>query len=54
MQDAYPVGNIFGSLIHLTICTCETEWLNVLIRVLRDSPNLKTLKIEQVCTYISL
>ncbi|KAL9283648.1 putative FBD-associated F-box protein [Arabidopsis thaliana] len=46
-KDAYPVGNIFSSLIHLTICTCETEWLNVLIRVLRDSPNLKTLKIEQ-------
>ncbi|XP_010476587.1 PREDICTED: putative FBD-associated F-box protein At5g56390 [Camelina sativa] len=46
-KDAYPVGRIFRSLVHLTICTCETDWLNVLIRVLRDSPNLKTLKIQQ-------
>ncbi|EOA14607.1 hypothetical protein CARUB_v10027858mg [Capsella rubella] len=46
-KDAYPVGRIFRSLVHLTICTCETEWLNVLIRVLRDSPNLKSLKIQK-------
>lgn len=48
MQDAYPVGNIFCSLVHLTVCICQTEWLNVLIRVLRDSPNLKTLIIQEV------
>ncbi|KAG7534460.1 FBD domain, partial [Arabidopsis thaliana x Arabidopsis arenosa] len=47
-KDAYPVGSIFRSLIHLTICTWETEWLNVLIHVLRDSPNLKTLKIVRL------
>ncbi|XP_010485173.1 PREDICTED: putative FBD-associated F-box protein At5g56390 [Camelina sativa] len=46
-KDAYPVGRKFHSLVHLTICTCETDWLNVLIRVLRDSPNIKTLKIQQ-------
>ncbi|XP_010476564.1 PREDICTED: putative FBD-associated F-box protein At5g56390 [Camelina sativa] len=46
-KDAYPVGSIFHSLVHLTICICETEWLNVLIRVLRDSANLKTLKIQE-------
>ncbi|CAH8279873.1 unnamed protein product [Arabidopsis lyrata] len=46
-EDAYPVGNIFCSLVHLTVCICQTEWLNVLIRVLRDSPNLKTLIIQE-------
>ncbi|KAG7534444.1 FBD domain [Arabidopsis thaliana x Arabidopsis arenosa] len=46
-KDAYPVGSIFRCLVHLKICTCETEWLNLLIRVLEDSPYLRVLKLEQ-------
>ncbi|XP_023633493.1 putative FBD-associated F-box protein At5g50270 [Capsella rubella] len=46
-HDAYPVGSIFCCLVRLTICTCETEWLNLLMRVLKDSPKLKSLKLEQ-------
>ncbi|CAA7062506.1 unnamed protein product [Microthlaspi erraticum] len=46
-KHAYPVGSVFHNLIHLKICTCETEWLNLLIRVLKDSPNLRALKLEQ-------
>lgn len=48
MQDAYPVGTVFHCLVRLTICTCETEWLNLLMRVLRDSPKLRALKLVQV------
>ncbi|EOA38919.1 hypothetical protein CARUB_v10011317mg [Capsella rubella] len=44
-EDAYPVG--FHSLVHLTLCTCETEWLNLLMCMLRDSPKLRALKLVQ-------
>ena len=47
MQE-YPVGIVFHNLVHLTICTCETEWLNLLLCVLKDSPKLQGLRIEQV------
>ncbi|CAN6841698.1 unnamed protein product [Brassica oleracea] len=43
----YPVGIVFHNLVHLTICTCETEWLNLLLCVLKDSPKLQGLRIEQ-------
>ncbi|XP_010483110.1 PREDICTED: probable FBD-associated F-box protein At1g32375 [Camelina sativa] len=46
-QDAYPVGSIFPSLVCLKICTCETEWLNLLMRVIKDSPKLRALKLGQ-------
>lgn len=49
MQDAYPVGSVFHCLVRLTICTCETEWLNLLMCVLRDSPKLRELKLVKVC-----
>ncbi|KAL1195227.1 putative FBD-associated F-box protein [Cardamine amara subsp. amara] len=45
-KDAYPVGSIFCRLVSLRICTCETEWLNLLMRVLQDSPKLRALKLE--------
>ena len=48
MQDVYPAGSVFTSLVHFKICTCETEWVNLLMRVLRDSPNLRSLKLQQV------
>ncbi|CAN7006176.1 unnamed protein product [Brassica rapa subsp. trilocularis] len=47
MQDVYPAGSVFTSLVHFKICTCETEWVNLLMRVLRDSPNLRSLKLQQ-------
>ncbi|KAL1195218.1 putative FBD-associated F-box protein [Cardamine amara subsp. amara] len=46
-KDLYPVGSVFHHLVHLKLCTCETEWLNLLMCVLRDSPKLQTLKLEQ-------
>ncbi|CAH2069761.1 unnamed protein product [Thlaspi arvense] len=46
-KNVYPVSTVFHRLLHLDICTCETEWLNLLMRVLNDSPNLKSLKLEQ-------
>ncbi|XP_056862423.1 probable FBD-associated F-box protein At1g32375 [Raphanus sativus] len=46
--DAYSVGIVFNHLVHLKICTCETEWLNLLMRLLNDSPNLRYLKLQEV------
>ncbi|XP_019096091.1 PREDICTED: probable FBD-associated F-box protein At1g32375 [Camelina sativa] len=46
-KDAYPLGSIFRCLTHVKICTCEVEWLNLLMRVLNDSPKLRDLKLEQ-------
>ncbi|CAN6807385.1 unnamed protein product [Brassica oleracea] len=51
-KDAYYVGTVFHRLVHLKICTCETEWLNLLMRLLNDSPNLRFLKLQQVRLYI--
>ncbi|CAG7880008.1 unnamed protein product [Brassica rapa] len=45
--DMYPAGSVFSSLVHLKICTCETEWVNVLMCVLKDSPSLRALKLHQ-------
>ncbi|CAH8279872.1 unnamed protein product [Arabidopsis lyrata] len=47
LQDAYPDGSIFCCLVFLTIGTWESEWLNLLMCVLKDSPNLRALKLEQ-------
>ncbi|KAG7534445.1 Leucine-rich repeat 2 [Arabidopsis thaliana x Arabidopsis arenosa] len=44
---SYPAGNVFHRLVHLRICTCETEWINLLMRMLRNSPSLRVLEIEQ-------
>lgn len=52
MHIMFLVGSILCSLVHLTLCTCETEWLNLLIRVLKYSPNLRALKLADVYTYI--
>ncbi|CAA7062557.1 unnamed protein product [Microthlaspi erraticum] len=43
----YPVGTVFHNLVYLMLCTCETEWLNLLLCLLRDSPKLKFLRFEQ-------
>lgn len=46
-KDAYSVGTVFHRLVYLRICTCETEWLNLLMRLLNDSPNLRFLKLQE-------
>ncbi|KAF3536832.1 hypothetical protein F2Q69_00019496 [Brassica cretica] len=46
-KDAYSDGSVFHRLVHLKICTCATEWLNLLMCVLRDSPKLRAIKLRQ-------
>ncbi|XP_023644856.1 probable FBD-associated F-box protein At1g32375 isoform X2 [Capsella rubella] len=46
-KNAYPVGSVFHRLVHLRLCTCETEWLNLLMRILIDSPKLRELILEK-------
>ncbi|KAJ4894503.1 putative FBD-associated F-box protein [Raphanus sativus] len=46
-QDAYPEGTIFNWLVRLHLCTCDAQWLNVLMRLLKDSPKLRILRLEQ-------
>ncbi|XP_019094485.1 PREDICTED: probable FBD-associated F-box protein At1g32375 [Camelina sativa] len=48
MQDAYHVGSIFHHLVELTLCTCDEQWLNLLLRLLGDSPKLRSLRLIQV------
>uniref|UniRef100_A0A1J3JP90 Putative FBD-associated F-box protein n=1 Tax=Noccaea caerulescens TaxID=107243 RepID=A0A1J3JP90_NOCCA len=43
-KNPYPV---FHCLVRLKICTCETEWLNLLMSVLKASPKLRALKLDQ-------
>ncbi|CAG7880003.1 unnamed protein product [Brassica rapa] len=47
-KDAYSLGSVFHRLVYLRICTCETEWLNLLMRLLNDSPNLRFLKLQKM------
>ncbi|KAG7537359.1 F-box-like domain superfamily [Arabidopsis suecica] len=46
-KDMYPVKCVFHRLVHITLCTCEIEWLNLLMSLLRGSPKLISLKLEQ-------
>ncbi|XP_024014582.1 putative FBD-associated F-box protein At5g50270 isoform X1 [Eutrema salsugineum] len=46
-KDLYPVGTVFDRLVYLTLCTCEAEWLNLLMCMLSDCPKLGALKLEQ-------
>ncbi|XP_010451113.1 PREDICTED: probable FBD-associated F-box protein At1g32375 [Camelina sativa] len=50
-KTAYPVGSVLHRLVNLRLCTCETEWLNLLMCLLRDSPKLRVLKLEQKHTH---
>ncbi|KAF8100471.1 hypothetical protein N665_0224s0054, partial [Sinapis alba] len=45
--NEYPSGSVFSCLVHLKICTCDKEWLNLLMCMLRDSPKLKSLRLEE-------
>ncbi|CAA7062558.1 unnamed protein product [Microthlaspi erraticum] len=46
-KDVYPVRSVFHHLIHLKICTCDSEWLNLFMPLLRDSPKLQSLELDQ-------
>ncbi|XP_019095645.1 PREDICTED: probable FBD-associated F-box protein At1g32375 [Camelina sativa] len=49
-KDAYPVGKVFCSLVYLKIWKSKTDWLSLLMRFLKDSPNLRALKLETKAT----
>ncbi|XP_056856857.1 probable FBD-associated F-box protein At1g32375 [Raphanus sativus] len=46
-ENEYPSGSVFSCLVHLKICTCDTEWMSLLMCMLRHSPNLKSLRLEE-------
>ncbi|XP_010451081.1 PREDICTED: FBD-associated F-box protein At5g56380-like [Camelina sativa] len=43
----YPVGICFHRLKHLEVCTCKSEWFDLFMHLLEDSPTLKVIKINQ-------
>ncbi|KAG7534462.1 F-box domain [Arabidopsis thaliana x Arabidopsis arenosa] len=46
-EAQYPEGIIFSQLVHLELCTCDdSKWLNLLAKLLRDSPKLRVLKLN--------
>ncbi|CAA0408853.1 unnamed protein product [Arabidopsis thaliana] len=51
MQDMYPIRCVFHRLVHITLCTCDDEWLNLLACLLRGSPKLISLKLEKCLMY---
>ncbi|CAA7046260.1 unnamed protein product [Microthlaspi erraticum] len=46
-KEVYPVGTDFHCLVHLTLCTCKTEWLNLLMYMRINSPTLLALILNQ-------
>ncbi|KAJ4905708.1 putative FBD-associated F-box protein [Raphanus sativus] len=46
-EHSYPGGCVFHRLVNFTLCRCDKQWLNLLMCVLRDSPKLQTLKLDQ-------
>ncbi|ESQ42788.1 hypothetical protein EUTSA_v10015747mg [Eutrema salsugineum] len=51
LKDVYPVGIVFHRLVDLSLCTLETHWLNLLMCLLRDSPNLRALQLYKLGHY---
>ncbi|XP_023644429.1 probable FBD-associated F-box protein At1g32375 [Capsella rubella] len=47
-QDVYPTSCVFPSLVRLTICTCDQPWVDLLMCMLRVSPNLRDLELDMV------
>ncbi|CAH8301400.1 unnamed protein product [Eruca vesicaria subsp. sativa] len=45
-MDAHFDGTIFGQLEQLKVCTCETEWLDLLMRLLKAAPKLRFIVLE--------
>ncbi|XP_010501786.1 PREDICTED: probable FBD-associated F-box protein At1g32375 [Camelina sativa] len=46
-KDIYPPSCVFCSLETLIICTCDKAWVDVLLCMLRVSPNLEALEFDQ-------
>ncbi|XP_010536823.1 PREDICTED: F-box/FBD/LRR-repeat protein At5g56420-like [Tarenaya hassleriana] len=46
-KAAYPTGSIFYRLVYLELCTCVSEWMNLLMLLLKDCPNLRVLKLDE-------
>ncbi|CAA7032719.1 unnamed protein product [Microthlaspi erraticum] len=46
-NEVYPVGTVFHNLVLLRLCTCQEEWLNLLMCMLRGCPNLQYLRFFQ-------
>ncbi|CAH2079096.1 unnamed protein product, partial [Thlaspi arvense] len=41
----YRDGIVFNQLQHLKICSCDSVWSKLLLRILKDSPNLRELEV---------
>ncbi|KAF8093007.1 hypothetical protein N665_0393s0009 [Sinapis alba] len=46
-KHSYPGGFVFHRLVYFTLCRCDKQWLNLLMGVLRGSPKLRGLKLDQ-------
>lgn len=46
VQALYHEGIIFSQLHHLRLCSCTINWSKLLVRLLKDSPNLQKLEIH--------
>ncbi|EOA14711.1 hypothetical protein CARUB_v10027989mg [Capsella rubella] len=46
-EVVYPLGSCFHRLKHLEVCTCKSEWLDLFMHLLQNSPSLKVIKINQ-------
>ncbi|CAA7032725.1 unnamed protein product [Microthlaspi erraticum] len=47
-KEVYPVGAVFHNLLNLNLCTCQTEWLSLLLCMLRGCPNLQSLRLFKI------
>ncbi|CAA7055575.1 unnamed protein product [Microthlaspi erraticum] len=47
-DDVYCDGIVFNHLEHLELCICEKYASAVLVRLLKDSPNLRVLKLRRI------
>ncbi|KAL1220636.1 putative F-box/LRR-repeat protein [Cardamine amara subsp. amara] len=45
-EDLYPEGIVFNHLEHLKLCPCHSNWSKLLVRLLKDSPNLRELEVS--------
>lgn len=51
-QTPYPSdATSFLSLEHLEICSCSSDWWNLLTFILNDAPRLRVLKLNLVCAF---
>ncbi|KAJ4911221.1 F-box/FBD/LRR-repeat protein [Raphanus sativus] len=42
-----PIGTTFLKLVYLELCTCEPEWQNLLVCLLKVTPKLRVLKLKR-------